>query len=222
MVLANPLKAQTELMARLGGGRPRPRGTLAYGKPVPFGGRLSSISGAPLAGLPVEITERSGAGASSTARTTTVATGDDGRFLARLPAGPSRVVEASFAGSRTLTRADAGDTQLRVRSGVKLRVSATSARVGGPPVVFSGQVGRVGASIPVDGLPVALQFRLPGLPWTGFRTVYADSHGRFRYPYAFSDDDSRGVHFRFRAFVPANDSWPYEPAGSRPVAVTGR
>jgi hypothetical protein len=222
MVLANPLKAQTQLVARLGGRHLEPEWTAAYGRSVPFEGRLSSISGAALAGLPVEIVERFGGGASATERTTTVATGADGRFLARLPAGPSRVVEARFAGNRTLTRADAGGVQLRVRSAVKLRVSAPSARVGGPPVVFSGRVGHRGASIPPDGLPVALQFRLPGLPWTGFRTVYTDSRGRFRYPYAFSDDDSRGVRFRFRAYVPANDNWPYQPAGSRPLAVTGR
>jgi hypothetical protein len=52
--------------------------------------------------------------------------------------------------------------------------------------------------------------------------VQTDPRGRFRYAYSFSDDDSRGVRFQFRAFAPAQDGWPYEPAGSRPVVVTGR
>ena len=52
--------------------------------------------------------------------------------------------------------------------------------------------------------------------------MQTDAHGHFRYPYAFSDDDSRGVRFQFRAFAPAQAGWPYEPAASRPVAVTGR
>ena len=66
-----------------------------------------------------------------------------------------------------------------------------------------------------------LQFRLPGLPWTEFRTVQTNRRGRFRYAYRFSDDDSRGVRFLFRAFVPTQSDWPYEPGGSLPVAVRG-
>jgi hypothetical protein len=51
--------------------------------------------------------------------------------------------------------------------------------------------------------------------------VRADSSGRFRYAYRFSDDDSRGVRFLFCGYVPAQGDWPYEPGGSRPVAVRG-
>ena len=100
-----------------------------------------------------------------------------------------------------------------------MRASTPVARVGGPPVVFRG---RVAGTIPPKGKHVQLQFRLPGLPWSEFRTVRTDSRGRFRYAYRFSDDDSRGVRFQFRAFAPAQDDWPYEPGGSRPVAVRGR
>ena len=59
------------------------------------------------------------------------------------------------------------------------------------------------------------------MPWTEFRTVQSDGAGRFRYPYSFSDDDSAGVRFLFRAFVPATGGWPFAPATSRPLAVTG-
>ena len=51
--------------------------------------------------------------------------------------------------------------------------------------------------------------------------MQTNGRGRFRYAYRFSDDDSRGVRFRFRAFVPTQRDWPYEPGGSRPVAVRG-
>ena len=63
---------------------------------------------------------------------------------------------------------------------------------------------------------------IPGAGWRGFRTVEADRRGRFRYAYRFSDDDSRGVRFRFRAHVKGREGWPYEPGSSRPVTVTGR
>ena len=67
-----------------------------------------------------------------------------------------------------------------------------------------------------------LQFRYPGARWSEFRTLEADARGRFRYAYRFSDDDSRGVRFQFRAHVPGREGWPYEPASSRPVSIEGR
>jgi hypothetical protein len=75
--------------------------------------------------------------------------------------------------------------------------------------------------IPVQGRSLALQFRVPGMAWTEFRTVRTDARGRFRYAYRFSDDDSRGVRFQFRAYAPAQSDWPYEPGSSGPVAVLG-
>jgi hypothetical protein len=112
--------------------------------------------------------------------------------------------------------------RLGVRGGVRLRVSSTEAGVGGRPVVFSGRVIAAEGEIPAAGKALSLQFRLPGIPWTEFRTVRTDRHGRFRHAYRFSDDDSRGVRFRFRALAPAEGGWPYEPGASSPVAVTGR
>jgi hypothetical protein len=59
------------------------------------------------------------------------------------------------------------------------------------------------------------------MPWAEFRTVKTDRRGRFSYAYRFSDDDSRGVRFQFRAYAPAQSDWPYEPGSSGPVAVLG-
>jgi hypothetical protein len=246
LVLANPLKKPTELVAGFGGRRlvwqhcrhesggrrcrresigsfarrPTTR-VLPYGRGTSFGGRLTAAVGAPLAGLPIEIVETFGAGSTLPPRTTTVETGADGTFVAHLLPGPSRRVTAGFAGTRTLTRAGTRTVGLDVRGGVRLHSSSALARIGGTPVIFSGRVGDLGASVPTTGRPVELQFRFPGSEWSAFRTVQTDGQGRFRYPYSFSDNDSRGIRFQFRAFVPAQDGWPYEPAFSRPVFVTG-
>jgi hypothetical protein len=226
MVLANPLKTTTMIEAGLGGPggawRRRASRTVAYGLGVPYGGRLTSISGSPLAGLPVEVIETFAAAAKPAQRRIVVRTAVDGSFATRLGPGPSRRVEVAFAGSRTLSRSRVGGTLLGVLSGIHMHASAASARIGGAPVVFSGHLQDLGAPIPADGRPVELQFRLPQGEWSEFRTVRSDARGRFRYAYSFSDDDSRGVRFQFRAFVPAQDGWPYEPAASQPVFVTGR
>lgn len=247
MVLSNPLKAPTEIEAEFGAGRPeRPHcrtetghrhcrrgGTesfqdrpatraLPYGHAISFGGRLNLASGPRLGGLPVQIVETFVAGSDLSKRTATVQTEADGTFAAHLAPGPSRRVEAIFAGNRVLSRSPGQAIQLKVLGRVRLHASATRARVGGAPVIFSGRLGDLGAPIPSGGRPVELQFRLAGGTWSEFRTVQTDARGRFHYPYAFSDDDSRGVRFQFRAFAPGEEDWPYEPAASQPVFVIGR
>ena len=185
------------------------------------GGRLRDAEGEPLAGRSVDVVETFARGAREPTHVTTVTTDADGAFHIRLEPGPSRQVSARFAGDRRLTRADGRRLRVRVRAGVRLRVSRTRALIGGAPVVFRGRVFHPEARIPPTGLPVQLQFRLPGIAWSEFRTLQTDSAGRFAYPYTFSDDDSAGVRFQFRVFVPATGNWAFAPATSRPVAVTG-
>jgi len=248
MALTNPLKLRTALWAGFGGAeaqrrhcakrgkrrrcrrepagdfgrRPRER-LIPYGAGALYSGRLSAGLGTALAGATVRVTERFDPGSSEPDRTTTARTGANGVFTVWLAPGPNRQVEAVFAGHRTASRSSAGTARLLVGGGVRLRASATVARIGGRPVIFNGRVGAAGAAIPADGKTIQLQFRVPGLvPWTEFRTIQTDAQGRFRFPYGFSDDDSRGVGFQFRAFAPAQSGWPFEPAGSNPVTVTGR
>ena len=247
MVLSNPLKKSTTIEFGFGGRqlvwhrcararstvrchreviesferRPTVR-TVPYGRGVPVGGRLTSASGSPLAGLAVRILETFDSGADAIDRTTTVQTGPDGTFLAHLAPGPNREVEVDFAGNRVLTNAGGRRLRLGVRTSVRLRASAARATIGGAPVVFSGRIDHFETTIASAGRPVELQFRLAGGDWSEFRTVQTDAQGRFRYPYSFSDDDSRGVRFQFRAYAPPQPGWPYEPGTSRPVAVTGR
>lgn len=241
MTLASPLKPPTTLQVGFGGerltaqscrrvhGRVRcrrrqirsldRRPSLArarYGRETPVAGRLSTQAGAPLAGLPVSVSEEFDPGAGLQTRTTTIQTGAGGRFLVHLAPGPSRRIQVWFGGDRVLGRAAGRPLRLRVHPAVRLHASARTALVGGAPVLFSGSVA------PAPGAPVELQFRLPGGRWSQFRSVATDSQGRFRYPYAFSDDDSRGVGFQFRAVVPPRPGWPYAEGASLPVTVAGR
>jgi hypothetical protein len=221
MVLVNPLKTRMTVDAGLGSRRAQEL-AIPYGRGILFGGRLLEGTGTPGSTMPVRIVERFAPGADPTTRISTVTTDRRGAFAIRLDPGPSREVTAVFDGTATLTRASSSFAHLGIRGAVRLRVSAVMARVGGRPVVFAGRVDAAPGTIPAGGKSVQLEFRAPGLPWSEFRTIQTDHRGRFRYAYRFSDDDSRGVRFQFRAFAPAQDGWPYEPAGSRPVAVRGR
>lgn len=207
MVLVNPLKAQVDLKAGLSRLR--------------LEGHLRRIGGGPLAGQDVVVTETFAAGSVPRQRVTVVGTDRKGGFSLRLKPGPSRDVVARFGGTALLSRTASNATHLDVATRVRLRSSTATARVGGKPIVFSGRVTRRGVAT-VAGLPVELQFRLRGGVWSEFRTVEADARGRFRYSYRFSDDDSRGVRFQFRAHVKGREGWPYGPGTSRPLSVTGR
>jgi hypothetical protein len=220
MVLANPLKATTSLrdaFQRRGLDRVVP-----FGRGVRLHGRLVTGLDSALSDTPVRIVERFAAGAHPAVRVSTVRTGATGAFSLRTAPGPSRTIELSFEGSPTLSRSTGRTLRLRVRSRVRLRASAASARVGGRPLVFRGRVVAPPGTIARDGIAAQLQFRLGHSPWGEFRTVQTDRRGQFRYAYRFSDDDSRGVRFQFRAYVPAQDQWPYEPGGSGPLIVRGR
>lgn len=224
MVLVNPLKNPVVLTAGLAAGRRstwEQRSRIQHGQLVRFGGRLRSLGGAALADAPVAITEVFAVGSGLHQRKTLVRTRSDGTFSLVLPPGPSREVAASFAGSKVLSRASSPGAILAVQAAIRLRASAPMARIGGAPIVFSGRVGQLGTET-ARGLPVELEYRYRGAGWRGFRTLEADARGRFRYAYRFSDDDSRGVRFQFRARVAGHEGWPYEPASSRPVSVTGR
>jgi hypothetical protein len=222
LILPNPLKARTMLAADFEGGR-RSSGALVVrrGNGATFGGRLLATSDAPLGGCSIEVVERFDAGAPDPRHTTVVRTDEEGRFSVTLAPGPSREVFAVFGGTSRATGTASRPLRLGVRGGVRLRASATVARVGGRPVVFRGAVAASPGELPPGGARVQLQFRAAGLPWSEFRTVQTNARGRFRYPYRFSDDDSRGIRFQFRAFVPTQSGWPYEPGSSRPVAVRG-
>jgi hypothetical protein len=218
MQLRNPLKVPTTLVAAF---RHGDSSALPCGRRATLEGRLTSGRGTPLSGEQVWVHERFAAGSDLPERVTAAPTDRSGKFSLRLGPGPSRTAVAVAAPTARRQGARSRTETLAVRSCVALRSSSPVAEVGGRPIVFHGRVGTRGAEVPRNGIPVELQFRLPGLPWSEFRTVETDRRGRFHYAYRFADDDSRGVRFRFRAYVAERAGWPIEPAGSRPVVVRG-
>lgn len=220
MVLSNPLKTTATLHDSFQGGDLRR--LVPYGHGVGLSGHLIAGLRTPVGGEPVRVVERFAAGARPGTRVSTVRTDQSGAFSVTVPPGPSRTIDLVYDGTATLSRTSGETLELRTRGRVRLGASAKSAKVGGRPVVFRGRVSAAAGTIPKGGVPVQLQFRFGHSAWSQFRTVQANRRGRFRYAYRFSDNDSRGIRFQFRAYLPARDGWPYEPAGSRPVAVRGR
>ena len=155
-----------------------------YGRGVWFDGGALAARRTPLSGVPVHVIERFAPGAVPQERLSTVRTGENGRFGIRLAPGPSREVIATVASTATTRGASSRPLALAVHSHVSLRASSAIARVGGPPLIFRGRVASKGAAMPAEGKVVQLQFRLPGLPWSEFRSVRTARTGVFATPTA--------------------------------------
>ena len=69
-----------------------------------------SSAGVPLAGQPVAILTAPDNGSNAFAQAAAVTTGPDGSWTATLPPGPSRIIEASYAGSATILPATGSAT----------------------------------------------------------------------------------------------------------------
>jgi hypothetical protein len=88
----------------------------------------------------------------------------------------------------------------------------------GQTVTFSGRLRTL--PVPVGGKLLELQVRLPA-GWQTFRTMRTDATGRWTARYHFTR--TGGVqHYRFRARLPEEASYPFAAGVSRPLVVKVR
>jgi hypothetical protein len=193
-------------------------GTLAlpYGQVTPSAGRLMRADGAPIgnAVLTVEGQLRSGG---AFTRLGTATTDANGAFAFSIPAGPSRTLRYSYAGSNTV-RPSAAQLSTQVTASTSLRASRKRLR-NRQAVVFTGTL--AGRPIPATGKLVALQAKV-GRRWRTFATPTANAvNGRFRYRYRFTS--TTGLRrYAFRALVTREAAYPYEQGASKVVTVVVR
>lgn len=214
MKLAFPLRAGVELLAHLGAGGGRGQ-TVRYGTDSKVEGRLLDAAGRPIIGKDVLIVENFGEGALIRHRPTTVTTDEEGRFSSKVPAGPTRRIEATFAGTQKYTGADRNVGELTVKSRATFKVPRKSVPEGSA-ATFKGKVGHFGARIPSGGKLVELQVRLKTGRWDtvgqAFRT---NEKGRYKRQYRFGKHYNQDAVFRFRVKVAKEANWPYKRAASK-------
>ena len=147
-----------------------------------------------------------------------VTSGPDGRFTYAVPAGPSREIRFSFRGSERF-RTSQARVAVRVPASSSIAVSRNRVRNGGA-VRFSGKLR--GGQVPANGKLIDLQAFYRGR-WRTFALPRTNSSGRWRHRYEFGATSGL-VDYRFRARLPREDGYPFEPGHSREVkvAVSGR
>ncbi len=208
MVLGFPLKSRARLTAHLAPGASS-RLTIGYGHSSKVAGRLRDAAGRPLAGEPVTVTEYFGAGALIDRRVRTMRTDPDGLWGERLPAGPSRRVTATYAGTTRYLGDQTSAGRLRVKTKATLHLSRPRVPEG-RRVVFRGRVAHLAARIPAGGKLIELQVK-DGSQWHTVRQAfYTGPSGRYRMRYRFARFYASNVSYRFRIKVLRELGWPYK------------
>ena len=128
-----------------------------YGKGTIVNGWLGTSAGVALGGQTVTVLSAPDNGQGQFTPVTTANTATNGSWSAKLPAGPSRLVEALYAGGPTTEPTNSQNVLVTVPA--KLRVKIKPARVSwGKKVVISGQI--LGGYIPANEQAVSQLLRL--------------------------------------------------------------
>jgi hypothetical protein len=161
-------------------------------------GRLLNAQGHPIAGAVLDVIQEV-AGSSRTQVIAHTRTSDDGSFIARVPAGPSRLIEVAYrAFSADSGYAAEAKIEESVRAGVRLIIAPRRTSSEGT-ITLSG---RVLGPVPRQGVMVDLLVHYRGR-WEPFRTPRTDAAGHFAVSYQFQGALGR---FPFRAEVPSSQA----------------
>ena len=203
-----------ELRARFAGGGTHRRAR--SDETVRIVGRLGDGEGGPVAGAEVCVASRTLGTGSAETITATPRTDSEGRFRARLPAGPSREIRvAHWPGpERALERY----LRLTTRAVPRLRVRPQR-------TLENGERARFRVALPGPGPAsrrVAVQARADGR-WIRVAGGQTNARGTFRAAYRFRSTSGRRT-YAFRAIVPRQAGYPYAGGASttRRATVVGR
>jgi hypothetical protein len=187
---------------------------VAYGGGTTVSGILATTDGTALGGRTVDVLTAPDNGLEQWTQTAVVTTSPDGAWTTTLPGGPSRLVEATYAGDNSTLPSTSSTIHLVVPAKVNIHISPRSTRWGGT-IMISGRV--LGGYIPAGKL-LRLRIGVEGVHATvGIPSVRRD--GRFRTTWTFSS--GRGVvHYWFSVSTLNEADYPYAPASSRRVYVT--
>jgi hypothetical protein len=221
MRLTFPLRSPVELRTSLGSGGSTGQ-TVPYGTRSRVHGRLLDAHGEPIEGQEVVVVDTFDNGALFPRAERPAVTDDEGRFATPVPAGPTRSIEAVFAGTNRYLPAEDEVGLFEVKGAASFRTSAEVIREGSA-LAFTGRVRHHGARIPSGGKLVEVQYRLKtGRQRTLKKPFRTEPDGSYRLVYRFSKALTADALFHFRLKVWNEGDWPFKGTVSRWREVTVR
>jgi hypothetical protein len=191
---------------------------VAHGRAAFVHGWLGTTTGVALADQIVEVLTAADNGRNDYRVATVVKTAANGAWTARLPAGPSRLITANYAGGPTTENALAAPAHLVVPADVEL-LSVSPRRIPwGGTVRLVGRLN--GGYLPRGGALLRLRIGEGSAVTTYGVREHVSGDGRFSTTYTFgAGEPSAFRSFWFQvASLPMGD-YPYAPANSRRASV---
>jgi len=191
---------------------------VGHGKATTVSGFLELANGIALGGRPVQILSAPNNGLGQFTPMASVITGANGTWTARVPPGPSRLIEAVYAGDITTQPATSAIVKLIVPARIVLSISP---RVlpWRRSITLRGRL--VGGFVPADGVALRLLVRYPGSGQaTPLQALRTDGRGRFDFTWSYHA--GRGVaSYPFSVATTATESdYPFAAAASRAIPIT--
>jgi hypothetical protein len=177
---------------------------LAHGQAVTVRGWFATADGAALSHVPVKIVAAPDDGFDHWRIVTSVSTASDGSWRARLPAGPSRLIEAIYGGGPLTEAAASGIAKVEVRASSTLSFSRIVHF--GHFAYFAGRL--LGGYVPQTGAIVVVQAFDRG-HWRNIATVRTDRSGNWSARYAISGGSGR---YPVRVRIPRQADYPWAAA----------
>ena len=193
-----------------------PTRRVRHGRRTTVNGFLGLADGTALGGQTVNVYSAPDDNAPRFRLMGTATTDAYGDWTARVPAGPSRLIEAVFPGNGTTEPATSSTVTLTVPARIAVSISP---RVlpWSKKITISGRL--VGGYVPGDGVALRLRVPYPGGHFLQepFRT---NRHGEFRFQWTYGA--GRGVtSYRFVVATTATESdYPWAASASRAISVT--
>jgi hypothetical protein len=191
---------------------------VGHGHHTTVSGWLGTATGTALGGQMVDVLTAADNGRENFHVAAVTTTAANGGWSARLGAGPSRLIEASYSGAASTEGAVSAPAHLIVPAKVQL-LSASPRRVAWGGVVHL--IGRLkGGYLPRGGALVRLRIGLGNSDTTYGVREHVTGKGRFTTDYTFGAGDPaahRSFWFQL-ASLPMGD-YPYAPASSRRLTV---
>jgi hypothetical protein len=189
-----------------------------HGKTTTVSGWLGTYNGVALGGQTIEVLTAPDDQQDAFAPTATATTASNGSWTATLPAGPSRLVEAQYAGGGDAEGSTSGTITEIVPAKVKLLKIYPRQVAWGHTIHIAGQL--TGGYLPAGGALVRLRIGLGSAHTTYGVHEHIGGDGHFTTTYTFGVGEPsvlRSYWFQI-ASLPMGD-YPYAPANSRKLSV---
>lgn len=186
-----------------------------HGSGTTVSGWLGTSGGTALGGQQVSILTAPDNGLEHFTRATVATTGANGVWTATLRPGPSRLVEAFYAGGSTTEPAASAYAHLAVPAKIRLSISPRWVAWTGT-IALSGRL--LGGYVPADGVALWVRVGYPGGPVT-LHALRTNPRGAFRFSWSFGSGSGIVTWPLWVATVSNESDYAYAAASSRHIAV---